>query len=780
MHTRALRWVFVVFLLGAMLAPAYAANETFVVQNIEVHGLQRISTGTVFTYLPIGVGDKVDAARIGNSIKALYQTGFFSDIQMRRAGDTLIIDVKERPSIASFSIVGNKKVKTEDLNKSMKQAGLQRGRIFSRSVLNDVKQALTNLYYGHAKYNAKIDMDVEHIGNNRVDVTVNISEGVDTTIKSINIVGNEHFDDDKLLDQFKLEPTQWLALFQSSDKYVRETLSGDLESLRSFYMDRGYADFHIESVQVTLSPDYKHIFITINVHEGQIYTIHDVDLAGEFVVPKGILEKLILPRSGDTFSMGMAQNSADLMSNLLGSKGYAFAKISPVPKLNHDTHEVDLTFYVQPGNRAYVRRINFSGMPGTDNIVFRREMRQLEGTWLSNTALKRSKIRLQRLRFVKKVDESTDRIPGSPDLVDLNYELTARQAGKFMVGVGYSPYFGVGLNASVEHNNFLGEGDTIVLDLHGSQINKVYNIAWTDPYATINGVSRTIRAYYRENSALLLDASPLDRQSYGLMLSYGIPLSEFSRFQLGGSASHNELITNVFSSSKQYIQFANNPENGSVYATPLGPAIRYQQYTLLTGWMHDTRNRAMFATRGNRQQVSLRLAMPFSDVKYYQLTLNSTDFVPIGAGFLYLFNGTVGVNKSYGGSSAVPPTQHFFVGGPRSVRGFKSGYLGPLDSNGYPAGGNFQLYVQNELIIPPLFGVGGAGSASSRFSVFLDFGSAFPDPGDFRFGDLYKSAGLAAQFVTPMGLMHVSLGWPLGDAPSYMRETFQFTVGRRF
>ncbi|HET7588469.1 MAG TPA: outer membrane protein assembly factor BamA [Gammaproteobacteria bacterium] len=778
LFSRALRQVLVVVLMSVVLTPAFAADETFVVQNIEVHGLQRISTGTVYTYLPISVGDRVDAERIRNAIKALYQTGFFADIQMRRSGNTLIVDVEERPSIANFTIVGNKAIKTEDLTKSLKQAGLAKGRIFSRSVLNDVKQQLTRSYFSHGKYNAKIDIKVLPIGNNRVTVTINISEGVDTKIKSINIVGNKTFDDATLLDQFKLEPTHWFSLFQSSNKYVRETLSGDLESLRSYYLDRGYADFHINSVQVTISPDYKDIFLTINVHEGEVYKVRNIELAGRFIVPEEKLRHLVLAKPGTTFSMARATFSSTLMSNLLGNRGYAFAKIDPIPKLDRETHEVDLTFYVDPGNRIYVRRINFLGMPDTDDVVFRREMRQLEGSWLSNTDLKWSKLRLQRLPFIKDVQESTDPVPGSPDLVDLNYNLTARQAGRFIFAVGYSPYFGIGLNGSVQHDNFLGEGNILNLSLHTSEINTLYDIAWTDPYATVNGVSRTVRLYYQKSSALLLDASPLETKKYGLLWSYSIPMSEVDWFQLGGSASQNDLLTSV-GSSQQYINFALDPSNGDTYMTPIGPAIRYREYNLLTGWTHDTRNRALFATRGNRQQLSLSLAAPFSDVKFYTLTYSTTDYFQLGAGFIYRLNASVGLNKTYGSSHDVPPTEHFFVGGPDSVRGFRSGYLGPLDERGYPAGGNFEFYAQNELVIPSSFG-GSTEAPSAQFGLFFDVGNAFADPGDFQSGDLYKAAGVWGEFVTPLGVMRVSLGWPLGQVPSYLRETFQFSVGRRF
>lgn len=758
-----------------------AAAESFTVQKIEVHGLKRISTGTFYTYLPISIGDRVDASRIGAAIKALYKTGFFKTIQLRRNGGTLIVNVQERPSIAYFTITGNKAISDDALHKTLNSIGLAQGRIFNRSVLKDVKQQLTNEYFSHGKYGVEIKTDVtpEKKGN-KVDVAITISEGVDTTIKSIDIVGNKTFDDETLLGQFKLRATHFLSFIEGDDKYEREKLSGDLESLRSYYLDRGYADFHIQSVQVAISPDHKSIYITINIHEGDIYKIRKVELAGKFVVPEAQLKRLILVQPGTTFSMARATATTTLMGNLLGNKGYAFAKVDPVPKLDHETHEVDLTFFVNPGNRVYVRRINFSGMPDTNDTVFRREMRQLEGTWLSNVNLKRSKVRLQRLPFIKDVKESTDPVPGSPDLVDLNYKLAPRQAGRLTGSIGYSPQLGVLLNGEIEHNNFLGAGDIVDLSLSTSQINKLYRISFTDPYATVNGVRRTTSLYYRRSTALIIDSSPLDTTSYGATLSYDIPMSEFSSFALGGSASHTELLTNI-SSSQQYVDFASDPNNGSLFKTPLGPGVRYRQFDFLTGWTYDTRNRVIFASRGTRQHIGLDLATPASDIHYYRLTFETTDYVPIGGGFTYLLHGMVGLNKTYGSSHTVPPTQHFFVGGPDSVRGYKAGYLGPIDSRGFPAGGNFEAYAQNAIIIPSLFGFGGEqAQKSARFSLFYDIGSVFATPGDFEFGNLYRSVGVAGQFITPLGVMRVSIAKPLTDVPGRLSETFQFTIGRFF
>jgi outer membrane protein insertion porin family len=770
-------------LLFALVLPqaAAAADETFVVQNIQVQGLERISTGTFYTYLPISIGDRVGPARIAAAIKALYKTGFFKSIQMRRDGNTLIVVVGERPSIEYFSLTGNKAISSDNLNKTLSSVGLAQGRIFNRSVLKDVKQELTETYFSHGNYNVRIDTKVTPKPHNKVDVSIKISEGVTATIKSIDIVGNKTFSDEELLNVFKLHASHFLSFLESDDKYEREKLSGDLESLRSYYLDRGYADFHIESVQVAISPDYKSIYITIDVNEGTVYKVRNVKLAGVFVVPESELRQLVLVSPGTTFSMARATATSTLMGNLLGNHGYAFAKIDPIPTLDKKTHQVDLTFFVTPGDRIYVRRINFVGMPDTDDVVFRREMRQMEGTWLSNVNLKRSKIRLQRLRFVKDVKESTDPVAGVPDMVDLNYTLEAQQAGMLQAAVGYSPQAGILLNGEIQHSNFLGAGDTIDLSLNTSQIAKSYSLSFTDPYATVNGVSRSVSLSYQKSTALIIDTSPLDTTTYGGSLSYGIPISEFDSIAYGASASHTELLASL-GSSQQFIEFASDPRNGTIFKTPVGNGIRYRQLDLLTGWTHDTRNRVLFASRGDKQHIGLDITTPPSDVHYYRLSFDTLDFVPLGAGFVYQLNGAVALNKTFGSTHTVPPTQHYFAGGPDSVRGFKAGFLGPTDPvTGFPVGGNFQVYAQNEIIIPSLFGLGGEqAQKSSRFSVFFDIGNVFAESRDFNFGALYRSVGVAGEFLTPLGIMRVSIAKPLTSVPGRLRETFQFEIGRYF
>ncbi len=777
---RCTRVLFLVAMLFAWVVPqAMAANiDNFTVKKIQVEGLERISEGTVYNYLPISVGDTVDRARLQGALKALYKTGFFKDISFRRDGDTLLIVVQERPSIAHFTISGNREIKTEDLEKVLKNIGLADGRILDRSVLDQMQQELTDQYFSRGRYGVKIKTDVKDIGKNRVDVSINISEGVAARIKSINIVGNKAFDDDTLLDLFKQKVTHFTSAFTDDDKYQREKMVGDLESLRSFYMDRGYADFAIESTQIALSPDHKSIYVTINIHEGEVYKVTDVKLAGTLIVPGQELKKYIVIKPGDTFSMKRATDSADYISKRLGQDGYAFANVNPIPDLDREKKEVKLTFFVDPGSRVYVRRINFHGAPSTDDIVFRREMRQLEGTWLSNVDLERSRIRIQRLPFVEDVKVNTDKVPGSPDLVDLDFDIKERRSIVLQAGVGYGSAQGLLLNGQYTDANFLGQGKRLSFNLNSSVYSKQYNVSYTNPYYTLTGVSRTISANYQELSSFLKNSSPFSTNSYALTMNFGYPTSEYDSVMMGGTVRHTELVASFYS-SQELFNFVQNPANGTLFQTDTGPGVRFNTYEFTLGWAHDTRNRVIFADRGTRRGVSLNIAVPGSDVQYYTLNLSQQSYLPLWGHFTYGFNGQVALARAYGSGSEVPPYQHFYAGGPDSVRGFKAGYLGPLDSNGLPYGGTFQTYMQNELILPNFFSDDKV-TKSARFSLFYDVGNVFAEPGDFSWGQLRSSVGIAATWLTPLGAMRFSWAHPLNAKPGDQTEYFQFALGSYF
>ncbi|MCG8369058.1 MAG: outer membrane protein assembly factor BamA, partial [Proteobacteria bacterium] len=467
-------------LLATLPLTSIAADE-FVVRDMRVEGLQRISEGTVFNYLPINIGDTIDRVRIGEAIRALYGQDLFDDIEMRRDGDTLVIVVKERPSIESFEIEGNKDIKTEDLMSSLRSVGLARGRTFDRSVLDEVEMFLRDQYFDRGKYGVVIDSDIQQRPNNTVRIQVNVKEGDRAKIRQVNIVGNKAFAEKNIRSDFTLDTANWLSWIRQDDRYAKESLEGDLEILRSFYMDRGYADFEIESTQVAISPNKKDIFVTINIDEGDVYRISEVKLVGEMVIDEAYLRGLILAQPGSVFNLNLLTQTADLMKFRLGEEGYANAEIEPVPELDHETRDASITFYVNPQSRVYVRNINFNGVSQVDDEVFRREMRQMESSYLSNRLVDRSKIRLQRLPFVEKVEVDNTPVPGSPDLVDVDFDIEYRMPGQFSGGVGYSEAQKVMLNGSIVHTNFLGTGNRVALELNSGRYQKLYSVSHTDP-----------------------------------------------------------------------------------------------------------------------------------------------------------------------------------------------------------------------------------------------------------------------------------------------------------
>lgn len=783
--------LFLVFVAPA--ARAQGAPESFTVKKIEIVGLQRISRGTVFDYLPINIGDQVDAARIQDAIRALYKTGFFRNVSMRRNGNTLIIIVQERPSIASFAVVGNKLIKSADLNKNLDKVGLSTGQIFNQVTLDGFIEQLTEEYYSHGHYGVIINPKVTNIGDNKVDVLVTIKEGEAAKIRAIDFVGNHAFSQSDLRDVFKLKTASFWRFFGSSDEYAREKLVGDLESLRSFYMDQGYADFSVDSAQVAISPNRTNVYITVNLTEGGIYKVKDVKLSGQFVVPKSVLQKYVLVKPGQTFSLKRATATADAIQNRLGEDGYGFAKVNPVPDIDRKDKLVSVTFVIQPGPRVYVRHITFSGSSGTDDMVYRREMRQFEGTWLSNVDVERSRVRLNRLPWVENATVKTVPVPGTSDMVDVNYKLTERPSGTANIGLGYGSYSGLIISGQVTNADFLGTGERVSLQANRSYIGHQYSFSFTDPYWTVNGVSRTLSVFQTQSSSLTVNTAPLSTESYGGGVSFLVPFTEVSSWIAGLTYSHNEMFSSI-GSSQQYLQFINNPNNGQVFQTLGGcssargftflcpyPALRYNTLEAKVGYVRDTRNRIIFPNSGSRESLTLTAAVPGFDQEYYIWSYQQLAFIPLFKGFIYGINGEFDYGAPYGKTATYPPYKNFFVGGPDSVRGWQIATLGPRDSYGYPFGGRADVWVQNELILPS-FGKkkASSGTGSSRWALFLDAGNAFADPGDFRWSDLRVSVGVAATFLTPLGAMKFSYAFPLNSKPGDQTERFQFTLGTYF
>ena len=787
-----------VFALLVLLPIISMAAENFVVKDMRVEGLQRISEGTVFNYLPINIGDEIDNIRIGEAIRSLYGQNLFDDIEMRREDDTLIIVVKERPSIENFTIDGNKDIKTEDLMESLRNVGLARGRTFDRSVLDNVEMFLREQYYDRGKYGVEIKTDVQNRPNNTVRIKIDVKEGDRAKIRQVNIVGNDSFDEDDIRGGFTLDTANWLSWIRQDDRYAKEALEGDLEILRSFYMDRGYADFRVDSTQVAISPNKKDIFVTINLHEGEVYTISEVKLVGEMVVPEVYLRALIFTQPGAVFNQNVLTQSAEFMQFRLGEEGYANAEIEPVPELDHDKKEAAITFYLNPQNRVYVRNIKFNGISEVDDEVLRREMRQMEGSYLSNSLMDRSKILLQRLPYIEPgVDYRTTPVPGSPDLVDLDVDLQYRMPGQFSGGVGYSESQKLLLNGSIVHTNFLGTGNRVALELNSGRYQKLYSVSHTDPYRTMDGVARTLSINYRDITQFTSAASDFSTTSAGATVDYSYPITEFQRVSFGLTYQHSELLSSTNSTQQAQDWVANN---GNPFLQDVGNGIvffgtEFDTFELIAGWSYDSRNRSLFATRGTRQQFFLSAAIPGSDVEYYQARFNFTKYFPLSRKWIVRMNAEVGISEAMGDTTAAPPYKQFYGGGPQSVRGFKESYLGPRDSFGRPYGGNMLVAGQLELIIP----LPDKFASQARASIFYDVGNVF-NTGEVAFTDklgapieykpdldeLRTSVGIGVQWLAPLGLFRFSYAYPLNAYSSNDRyygdelERFQFSIGQAF
>jgi outer membrane protein insertion porin family len=801
--------IFFCNVLSAQILP-----NTFVVRDIRVEGLQRISEGTVFNYLPINIGDTLTQERTQEALRTIYATEFFNDVEFRRDGDTLIIAVEERPSIADFTITGNKDIKTEDLLESLSGVGLRKGRILNRSVLDDVERSLTEEYFAQGKYSASVKAEVKDLPDNKVDINIKIKEGDRARIRQINIVGNSIFEDKDLLDAFQLRTPHLLSFIKQDDRYSREALQGDLETLRSYYMDRGYADFNLDSVQVAISPDKKDIFITINIVEGERYTVSDVKLAGELILPESALAPYVQVRPGQIFSQRLLTSTEELIQLRLGEEGYAFTEVEPVTELDKESKEVNVTFYVDPRNRVYVRRINFNGADAVNDEVFRREMRQFEGAYLSKSQVDRSRTRLQRLPYIEAVDVDTNPVPGTNDMVDVDFNITEGLPGQFGGGIGYSDSQGIVLNGNFVHTNFMGTGNRVQADLNWGKYTSVIGASYTDPYVSVNEVSRTLSAAYRKSTQFTADASDLDTETLNLGVNWGYPLSEYQRVNFGFNYQLSQLNANTSSSSEQALEWVRSNGEPSIQCSPAcdDPAssiifsTKFNTYELAAGWSFDTRNRSLFASRGARHALGLSGTIPGSEVEFIYANYRYTQYVPFTRYFTFALNANIGYGQAFGDTTSVPPYKNFFAGGPNTVRGYSESSLGPLDSLNNPYGGNMLVAGTAELILP----IPAKWQSRSRFTLFFDIGNVFStentinwyDAGgtagtelpddfyDFDFDKLRQSVGLAAEWLSPMGLFKFSYGLPLnefkgGDFDGIILlpdeiENFQFTIGGAF
>jgi outer membrane protein insertion porin family len=788
-------------IVSASAAVAQQAAD-FTVTNIRVEGLQRITEGTVFNQLPVNIGDRVTPQRLREALRALNATGFFRDVELRREQPgVLVVVVQERPSIRDFKVTGNKEVKSEDLVKSLRNVGLASGKIFDRATLEDARQFLVDQYFSRGRYGVEVDARVEEAPGNLVDVHLAIEEGKRARIRQINIVGNERFTDEELLSSLELRASNWLSFYRGDDKYSRESMEGDLEKIRSYYMDRGYADFEITSTQVSLAPEKDDLFVTINVFEGGTWKLGAVKIAGRFVVPEPVLRQYVIVRQGDLYSHRLIAATEKALSERLSEAGYAFADIAIVPTPNDETHEIALTFQIEPNARAYVRRIQFTGVERTNDEVLRREMRQVEGGVLSNALLTRSEERLQRLPYIKSVETETTRVAGADDLVDVEFKVEEGPSSQLGGGIGYSERQAFVLNGNYVDSNLFGSGDRLALELNGGRYSQVYSIAHTDPYWTQDEVSRSVSASYIEQDRITSSFSQFTTKTYSAGFGVGYPLSENQYVNFNLKYSHEDLAT-VRSSSSQLRDWVRN--NGDHYFRRVGsdPVLGtlIDSVELSAGWLWDSRNRSLFPTTGGLHRLTFGVTPPGSAVEYATANFRSQQFFRIpGFDFLDRFpiqvTTNIGWSTALGDTTAAPPHRHVFTGGSDSVRGFRDGSLGPRDSLGNPYGGDAGLSTQFDLIVPLPDKV----QSSARLSLFYDVGQSYylgdtgfrnrrGDRTDYKFDfqELRSSAGVAIQWLSPMGLFRFSYAVPLQFQEQTRREfgdeieKFQFSVGTAF
>ena len=761
-------------LLSQVVAPAMAGeglsavDMEFTISDVQVRGLERIEPGTVFNYLPFQVGDQFTSENSAPAIRALYQTGFFEDVRLEREGDTLVVLVVERPAIGSVEISGNKDIKTEDLLDALRELGFVEGRVYNKSQLERIENELAREYFALGKYAARVTSKVTELDDNRVAIKIDIFEGKKAKINSINIIGAQVFDEDDLLDKFNSSTSGWLSFISGDDQYSRQKLAADLELLQSFYQDHGYVRFAIDSTQVSISPDRQNIYIAINISEGGQYRIADILLAGQFIVPEEDLFELITIARGDLFSRKAITAAGSRITERLGEEGYAFANVNPVPKIDDENNSVELSFFIDPGKRSYVRRVTFSGNERTRDEVLRREMRQQESSWFSTTKVERSRVRLQRLGYFSAVNVETPQVPGTDDQVDVNYSVTEGPAGSLLAGIGFSQNQGLIFRFSVTQDNFIGTGNRVNFTFNNSQVDRNFSVGYVNPYYTIDGVSRGFNASYRRVDAGDANVSDYDATVLSTGVDFGFPISEYNFFNVGLAHEINNLDTSP--SGQRARDFIAREGNS------------FNQLRLTSSFSYDTRNKALLPNRGVLQRFGAELGLPSfgRSLSFFKIDYRTDWYLSITESLTMLLEGDIGYGDGFAGTTTLPFYENFYLGGPRSIRGFEENTVGPKDSSGGARGGNLKLFGSAELILPLPFI---KESDQLRVTSFFDIGNVY-DLDDSNAGEdskaLRYSVGLSGIWVSPVGLLTVSLASPLGSRPGDRTQGFQFTFGTSF
>jgi outer membrane protein insertion porin family len=800
----------------APAAPAPAAaplsSESFTATDIRIDGLQRISAGTVLTYLPIERGDTVTPTNIAESIRALYKTGFFEDVKLDRQGSILVVTLTERPAINKLTLTGNKDIKTEDLMRGLKDIGLAEGDTFDRLSLDRVTQELTRQYNNRGKYNVEITPTVSQLDRNRVDVTIAVKEGKAAKIRHVNLIGAEKFPAEDILESWESQESNWMSWYRRDDQYSKEKLSGDFERLNSFYLDRGYVDFSIDSSQVAISPDKRDMFITAGISEGEQYTVSDVKVSGDTVLPKEEIEKLVIVKKDQIFSRMLLEMTADSITATLGNIGHAFAQVNPIPTVDREKRTVAINLQVVPGPRVNVRRIVFKGNSRTSDEVLRREMRQFEDSWYSQAAIDRSRVRLRRLGYFETVDVETPAVPGTNDQVDVVFNVKETTSGSFVFGLGYSQLSGLTTSIQLSQNNFLGGGNRVSVEAQRSDYLQRYSFSYTNPFFTDEGMSLGYNLWWREFDYSDFNTAQYSTTSAAAQGVLGLPITENDTVSLLFGLDSNEILTFGGSTPQSIIDYINAVGQRTFHA-----------WRAEIGWARDTRNDYFMPTGGIYQRISAEIALPGSTVEYYKLNYEFSKYWRLGSAIVLNTRAELGYGDSYGsdivrtfcrvngsdpqipgeaaaaieaasgagcgpGSTPVqtvvatglPFYENFYAGGTRSVRGFRDNTLGPRSEvisgyQGQPLGGSLKTTGSVEMIFPKLF-----DSNAARVSAFLDFGNVYDGIDNFDASQLRASTGVALLWRAPVGPISISYAFPLRKEEGDEIERLQFTFGGAF
>ncbi|HXN15484.1 MAG TPA: outer membrane protein assembly factor BamA [Usitatibacter sp.] len=740
------------------------AIEPFVVRDIRVEGVQRTEAGTVFTYLPVKVGERIDDDKAAQAIKALYATGFYSDVRLERDADVLIVFVQERPAIAQIDIEGAKEFTKDNLKDGLKQAGISESKIYDKSLLDRAEKELKRQYTSRGFYAAKVTTTVTPLERNRVSLRFDIDEGQVTKIADINIIGANDFTEKELLRQIKLRTPGWFTWFTKEDQYSKQQLTADLESLRSFYLNRGYLEFNIESTQVSITPDREKIYITIAITEGPVYRVGDIKFSGDLIVKEEVLRPLLQVRPADVFSREKIVDSTKRITDRLGNEGYSFANVNPVPDLDRDKRVAGFTFFVDPGRRVYVRRVNVSGNQKTQDNVIRRELRQIESSWYSLEKIARSKERLQRTTYFSEVNIETPAVPGTSDQVDVNVNVTERNTGTLNFGVGYSAADRLTIQASVSQANILGSGNLFAFQVNNGTVNKVYSFSYVNPYWTTDGISRGFDFFRRDVDTSTLLVAAYHTYSTGAGVRFGIPVTEYDTVNIGFTGERTRLTIG-----------AGAPPRYTDFVARFGE--RTNTFRTNVSFARDTRNSLTWPTRGWLNELGFEVGIPPGDLTYHRTTYQSQYFFTAErlSWLTLMLNGEVGYANGFRGKP-LPFFKNFYAGGVGSVRGFETASLGPRDANGDILGGDRRFVGNLEILFP----MPGYKEKNVRLGGFLDAGNVWGPGERIGAGTLRAATGLAVSWDSPVGPLRFSFGTPIRKRPGDRIERFQFQLGKIF